>query len=254
VCPYFLKHKSDVFAAFKKWNVMVETQTERKLKILHTDNGMEFCSNEFNEFCSNDVMVKHHTIPYTPQQNGVAERMNGTIISRARCMLSNAKMHRRFWAKATSIACYLINRSPYVPLDKKTPIGVWSGSPADYSKLRVFGCAAYAHVDNGKLETRAVKCIFLGYGLGVKAYKLWNPETKKVLLSRNVIFNEAVIFYDSPSTDISDGIDSPNVSDDEQPRIGVQVEHAKENKNGVLETNNDDVYVPPSSPIVQQPS
>jgi transposase InsO family protein len=76
---------------------MVETQTERKVKILYTDNGMEFCSNKFDEFCSNDGMVRHHTIPYTPQHNGVAERMNGTIISRARCTLSNAKMHRRFF-------------------------------------------------------------------------------------------------------------------------------------------------------------
>jgi transposase InsO family protein len=81
---------------------MVETQTERNIKILRTDNAMEFCSNEFDEFCSNDGMVRYHTIPYTPQQNGMAERMNKTIILRARCMLSNAKMHRRFWAKAAS--------------------------------------------------------------------------------------------------------------------------------------------------------
>jgi hypothetical protein len=82
--------------------------------------------------------------------------------------------------------------------------------------LRVFGCSAYAHIDNGKLEPMTVKCIFHVYGSGVKTFKLRNPETKKVLLSRNVIFNEAVIFYDSPSTDISDAINSPNVSDDEQ--------------------------------------
>jgi transposase InsO family protein len=92
--------------------------------MLRTDNGMEFCSNEFDEFCSNDGMVRHHTIPYTPQQNGVAERMNRTIILRAHCMLSNAKMHRYFWAEAASTACYLINRSPSIPLDKKTPIEV----------------------------------------------------------------------------------------------------------------------------------
>jgi transposase InsO family protein len=232
---------------------MVETQTKRKVKILHTDNGMKFCLNEFDEFCSNDGMVRHHAIPYTPQQNGVVERMNRTIISRTHCMLSNAKMHRCFWAEAASSACYLINRSPSVPLDKKTPIEVWSGSPADYSELRVFSCTAYAHIDNEKLEPRVVKCIFLGYGSGVKAYKLWNPETK-VLLSRNVLFNKAVMFYDSSSTDISDAIDSPNISDDEQQRIGMQVEHAKENENVVPETNNDDVYVPSSSPIVQQPS
>ena len=162
-------------------------------------------------------------------------------------MLSNAKMHRHFWAEAASTACYLINRSPFIPLDRKTPIEVWSGSPANYSNLRVFGCTAYAHVDNGKLEPRVVKCIFLGYGSGVKAYRLWNPETKKIVWSRNVVSNEAVIFYDSPPTDISVDNDSPNISDDEQQRIGVQVEHAKENKN-------DDVDVPPSPPIVQQPA
>ena len=90
-------------------------------------------------------------------------------------MLSNSGLNRRFWAKAASTACYLINRSPSIPLDKKTPIEVWYGSPADYSQLRVFGCTAYAHVDNGKLEPRATKCIFLGYQPGVKGYKLWNP-------------------------------------------------------------------------------
>src|SRR4051812_34967886 len=136
-------------------------------------------------------------------------------------MLSNAGLHGRFWAEAASTACYIINRSPSIALNKKTPIEVWPGSPADYSELRVFGCTAYAHVDNGKLEPRAVKCIFLGYGSGVKAYKLWNPEAKKVLMSRNVLFNGAFMYYDSPSTDISSDIDSPNVSDDEQQRVGV---------------------------------
>jgi hypothetical protein len=78
-------------------------------------------------------------------------------------MLSNASLHRRFWAEDVSTACYLINHSPSIAIDKKTPIKVWSGSPADYSQLRVFGCTAYAHVDNGKSEPRAINCIFLGY-------------------------------------------------------------------------------------------
>ena len=90
--------------------------------------------------------------------------MNRTIISKAHCMLSNARMSKRFWAEAANTACYLINRSPSIPLNKKTPIEVWSGTPADYSQLRVFGCTAYAHVDNGKLESRAIKCLFVGYG------------------------------------------------------------------------------------------
>jgi hypothetical protein len=85
-------------------------------------------------------------------------------------------------------------------LIKKTSIEVWSGSPTDYSQLRVFGCTGYAHVDNGKLESRAVKCIFLGYQSGVKGYKLWNPQTQNVVISRNVIFNESAMFPDNPST------------------------------------------------------
>jgi IS30 family transposase len=112
---------------------MVEKQTKKKIKLLRTDNGMEFCSTIFNNYCINEGICRHYTIPYTPQRNGVVERMNKTIISKARCMLSNANMHRRFWAEAVSTACYLINRSPCILLDKKTPIEVWSGSPADYS-------------------------------------------------------------------------------------------------------------------------
>ena len=87
-------------------------------------------------------------------------------------MLSNTRMSKHFWAEAANTACYLINMSPSIPLNKKTPIEVWSGTPADYSHIRVFGCTAYAHVDNGKFEPRAIKYLFPGYGSGVKGYKL----------------------------------------------------------------------------------
>ena len=167
---------------------MIEKQTERKVKLLRTDNGGEFCSDAFNNYYRQEGIVRHHTILYTPQQNGVAERMNRTIISRARCMLSDARMSKRFWAEAANTACYLINRSPSIPLNKKTPVEVWSGTPADYSQLKVSGCTAYAHVDNVKLEPRAIKCPFLGYGSRVKGYKLWNPETGKTFMSRSVDF------------------------------------------------------------------
>ena len=217
VWPYFLKQKDDTFAAFKDWKVMIERQTERKVKLLRTDNGGEFCSREFNDYCRSEGIVRHHTIPHTPQQNGVAERMNRTIISKARCMLSNARISKHFWAEAANTACYLINRSPSIPLNKRTPIEVWSGTPADYSQLKVFGCTAYAHVDNGKLEPRAVKCLFLGYSSGVKGYKLWNPETGKTFMSRSVVFNESVMFTDS--------LPSDHVPEKELQRMRMQVEH-----------------------------
>jgi len=120
-------------------------------------------------------------------------------------MLSNVGLHRHFWAEAASTACYLINQSPSIAINKKTPIEVWSGSPANYSELRVFGCIVYAHVYNGKLEPRAIKCIFLGYKSGVKGYKLWNLETKKVVTSRNVVFNKHAMLQDNTIDFLVDG-------------------------------------------------
>jgi transposase InsO family protein len=219
VFPYFLKHKHEAFDAFKAWKVMVKKQTKRKVKVLRTDNDMEFCSNEFKFFCRKEGIVRHHTIPHTPQQNGVAERMNMTIISKARCMLSNASMGRQFWAEAASIACYLINMSPSTTTEKKTPMEVWSGSPSDYSQLKVFCCTTYAHVNNSKLEHRAAKCVILGYSSGVKGYKLWNPKIKKSMLSRSVVFNESEMYYSNRAT---------NAHDDVPQKVSVQVENLDE--------------------------
>jgi hypothetical protein len=89
-------------------------------------------------FCWNEGIVWHHTIPHMPQQNGVAKPMNITIISKAQCMLSNSGFSIMFWAKAGSTAHYLINCSPSTAIGKKSPIEVLSGSPCDYSQLRVF--------------------------------------------------------------------------------------------------------------------
>jgi transposase InsO family protein len=201
VWVYFLKHKNDAFSVFQKWKALVENQTGRKIKKLRTDNGLEFCSGEFDNFCANHGIARHLTVPGTPQQNGVAERMNRTLLERARCMLSNAGLwHKRvLWAETISTACYLINRSPNSAIDFQIPEEVWSGKPVDYSNLRIFGCPAYAHVSTGKLEPRARKCIFVGYGSGVKGYRLWCSDSHKLIISRDVTFNEDALL--SSSTD-----------------------------------------------------
>ncbi|KAJ4718466.1 Retrovirus-related Pol polyprotein from transposon TNT 1-94 [Melia azedarach] len=141
------KHKSEAFKNFRQWKALVENQTEKKIKRLRTNNGLEFCWSEFDEFCKNEGIARHHTVRDTPQQNGVAERMNQTLLERARCMLSNAELTRRFWAETVSTACYLINRGPHT-----------------------------------------------GYGDGVKGYKIWSPSEKRVILSRNVGFDENSMF------------------------------------------------------------
>ena len=114
-------------------------------------------------------------------------------MKKVRCMLSNAQLPKSFWEEAASTACYLINRSPSVSIEKKTRQEVWSGSPPTYSDFKIFGCLAYAHVSNGKLEPTLMKCIFLGYQSGVKCYKLWCLETKILVISKDVIFYESFI-------------------------------------------------------------
>ncbi|KAG8481838.1 hypothetical protein CXB51_027155 [Gossypium anomalum] len=193
VWAFFLKQKSDVFSAFKSWKIMIEKQTGKQIKYLRTDNGLEFYSDEFNRLCKSEGIMRHLTVRHTPQQNSVAERMNRTIIEKVRCMLSNANLPKSFWAEVASTACFLINRSPSVAIEKKTPQEVWSGNPANYSDLKIFGCPAYAHVDNGKLEPRSIKCVFLGYKAGVKGYKLWCLENRKVVISKDVVFDETAM-------------------------------------------------------------
>ncbi|KAG8491252.1 hypothetical protein CXB51_014428 [Gossypium anomalum] len=114
-------------------------KTGKQIKYLRTDNGLEFCSNEFNRLCKSEGIVRHLTVRHTPQQNGIAERMNRTIVEKVRCMLSNANLPKSFWTEAASTVCFLINRSPSVAIEKKTPQEVWSGNPANYSDLKIFG-------------------------------------------------------------------------------------------------------------------
>ncbi|KAH9670747.1 hypothetical protein KPL70_017094 [Citrus sinensis] len=193
VWVYVLKGKDEVFERFKQWKALVETQSGRKIKRLRTDNGLEFCNKQFDDFCKLNGIARHKTVSYTPQQNGLAERMNRTLMDKVRCLLIHSKLPQTLWAETLMTACYLVNRSPSSALNFKTPVEMWSGRAANYSNLKIFGCPAYAHVKQGKLEPRALKCVFLGYPEGVKGYKLWCTEMKppKCIVNRDVVFNKS---------------------------------------------------------------
>ncbi|RVW63516.1 Retrovirus-related Pol polyprotein from transposon TNT 1-94 [Vitis vinifera] len=137
VWVYFLKAKDEVFGKFKEWKTMVEKRTGKVVKTLRTDNGLEFCNKDFDEFCRKEGIVRHRTVRHTPQQNGVAERMNQTLVQRARCMRIDAGLSKKFWAEAVNTAAYLVNRSPSTAIDFKTPQEVWSGKPSNYSGLKI---------------------------------------------------------------------------------------------------------------------
>ncbi|KAG8495920.1 hypothetical protein CXB51_007502 [Gossypium anomalum] len=179
-------------------------KTGRKVKQLRSDNGTEYKNDPFLQVCQDEGIVRHFTIRDTPQQNGVAERMNRTILEKVQCMLSNAGLGKEFWAEAVTYACHLINRLPSAAINEKIPMEMWIGkSTTDYDSLHVFGSTAYYHVKESKLDPRAKKALFLGITDGVKRYRLWCPDTRKIIFSRNVTFDESTIlkYKDSQKDD-----------------------------------------------------
>lgn len=158
---YFMRTKYESFGKFVAWKTLVENQTDRKIKRLRTDNGLEFCNTEFDSFCEQHGIARKHTYAYTPQKNGVAERFNRTIMDTVRCMLAGSGLRQKLWAEAATTVCYLINRSPNSSLEFKVPEHVWSNHKPIYSHLKVFGCIAYVHTSQDKLNPRASQMCFL---------------------------------------------------------------------------------------------
>ncbi|GKC72215.1 retrotransposon protein, putative, ty1-copia subclass [Tanacetum coccineum] len=171
VWVYILGFKHEEFGKFKEWKQVLKNQTVRTVKKLRMDNGLEFCNREFKQLYVESGIARHLTVAGTPQQNGLAESMNKTLMD-----------------KVTSTA-----------IEKKTHMEMWSGHPSDYGMLRIFGCVTYPHGKQGKLEPRAIKCVLLGYPEGVKGYKLYrlDDESPKIVTSRNVVFNESVMYKDT---------------------------------------------------------
>nr|GEU48166.1 retrovirus-related Pol polyprotein from transposon TNT 1-94 [Tanacetum cinerariifolium] len=154
---------------------------------------------EFEHLCIESGIARHLTVFGTSQQNGIAERMNKTLMDKVSCLLIQSGLPKTFCAEATCTAAYLINRSPSRAIEKKTHMEMWSGHPSDYEMLRIFGYVMYPYDKQGKLDPRAVKCILLGYHEGVKGYRLYrlDNESPKIVTSRNMVFNESVMYKDT---------------------------------------------------------
>uniref|UniRef100_A0A1J3ITH4 Retrovirus-related Pol polyprotein from transposon TNT 1-94 n=1 Tax=Noccaea caerulescens TaxID=107243 RepID=A0A1J3ITH4_NOCCA len=200
---YFLRTKDEAFNKFKEWKEAVESHTEKRIKCLRKDNGLEFCNTLFDDLCRRSGIKRHRTCTYTPQQNGVLERMNRTIMDKVRSMLAETGLGQEFWAEVTATAVYLINRTPNSTIGFQLPEERWSGQKPDLTHLRRFGCTAYVHTIQEKISPRAVKGTFLGYPFGVKGYRVWLPEEGKCTTSRNVVFREDEVYKDLNSSSSS---------------------------------------------------
>ena len=190
---YFMKNKTEVASIFYKFKAWVENQSERKMQILRSDNGTEYTSDKFSKFCE-DAGIEHQlTTPYTPQQNGVVERKNRTILEMARCLLHDKDLPKKFWAEAASTSVFLLNRLPTKALSKSTPFEAWYGFKPKLMNLKVFGCLCFSYipqVKRDKLDKKAEAGIFVGYSSTSKAYRIFLPQSNKVIVTRDVLFFE----------------------------------------------------------------
>lgn len=194
VWVYFLATKDKAFGKFCEWKCLVGNQVDRKVRCLRTDNGLEFCNNAFNDFCKKNGIERHRTCADSPQQNGVAERMNRTIMEKVRCLLDESGIEEKFWAEAVATAVYVINRTPSSANDLNIPEELWMRNVPGYRHLRRFGLLVYVHIDQGKLKPRALKGVFIGYPTGVKGYKVWLLQDQKCIISRNAVFREDLVY------------------------------------------------------------
>ena len=193
VWVYCLQHKNQVFEKFCEWKAMVEKATGKRLKAIHTDNGGEFISSEFEAHLCAEGVCHELTIPKNPEQNGVAERMNRTLVETVRSMLSHANLPHKFWGEALSTVAYLRNRSPTKAVNEMTPHEAWTGEKPKVDHLRIFGCQVFVHIPKDErktLDSKSKKCVLMGYETTTKGYRLYDPYKRKVIFSRDVIFNE----------------------------------------------------------------
>jgi transposase InsO family protein len=188
---YFMKKKSEVIEKFKEYKCLVEKKTERKIKTVRSDNGTEYTSHYLEDFLKQEGIRHELTVEYTPQQNGVAERKNRSLVETARCLMIQSGLSASFWAEAILTANHIRNRCPSRSLGGEIPFKMWTRRTPIVSYFRKFGTTAFAldkTPGKGKFDSRSKKCIFIGYSVQSKAYRLWDPEARKVIRSRDVTF------------------------------------------------------------------
>ncbi len=227
---YLIKHKDEVFSRFKSYQRLAEKETGHQLKALRTDNGGEYTSREFTSYLQQEGVDHQFTVPKTPEQNGVAERLNRTILDKARTMMADVSLPKHLWAEAVHTAVYLKNRSPSAS-KAKTPFELYYGSMPNIGHLKVFGCAVYAHIprdERRKFDSKARKCWLVGYSTSSKGFRLYDSSRSRVILSRDVIFNENEQY--SAETQLR----QPPATTDTTPRVIIPATHTDaEDENNV---------------------
>ncbi|KAL2239212.1 UNVERIFIED_CONTAM: Retrovirus-related Pol polyprotein from transposon RE2 [Sesamum indicum] len=200
---YLIHHKSQVAFTLKTFFTLIHTQFNRSIKTMRSDNGSEFLNRSCRDLCHTLGIIHQTSCAYTPQQNSRVERKHRHLLDVARALLFQASLPTKFWGESILTATYLINRTPSKLLQWKTPFELLYGTVPSYTHLRSFGCLCYAtntSPHKHKFESRARKCVMIGYASTQKAYKLYDLENSSSFTSRDVQFYEDQFPYSSSQT------------------------------------------------------
>jgi hypothetical protein len=199
-----VSHKSDVAGVVKRTFTLLENQTGHRVKAVRTDRGGEYLNQSLAEYFASKGVAHQTTTPYTPEQNGKAERLNRTIVERVRAMLLESDLKPALWAEAAVVANYLRNRSPATGATR-TPWELFFGTRPSVHELRVFGARAYVlkpkQQRTSKLDAVSQRGTFVGYAVNSKAYRVLLDDTNKIVESRDVVFDERTPIDSSPTPD-----------------------------------------------------
>ncbi len=207
---FFLKKKSEVVDKLKILLAQVKT-LGHTVKELLTDGGGEFDNSEVRSITQQAGLNHRMSMPYTPEQNGAAERENRTLMEAARSMLQAKQFPNKLWAEAVNTAAYVLNRTGPTKVEDKTPYELWKGKKATSEHLRIFGTECFVHVPSQrrqKLDAKSIKGYLVGYSGDKDGYRIYIPERDDIVLSRDVIFKDE----QTASTDAEGGSDNTEVA------------------------------------------
>ncbi|KAJ1697014.1 hypothetical protein LUZ63_005526 [Rhynchospora breviuscula] len=191
VWVYLMAEKSETGDLLRFFCKMVQTQFNKSIKCIRSDNGLEFKSGPMKNFYSECGILHQTSCVATPQQNGRVERKHRHILNMARALKFQSHLPIEFWGECVLIAAFIINRTLTPSWKNKTPYEVLFDKPPLYGAVRVFGCLCYIKSrTSDKFKSRSRKCVFVGYHFGQKGWRVYDLETNEFVVSRDVIFCE----------------------------------------------------------------
>lgn len=184
---YFLKEKSETAKKVAEMLQIIKNQRGRSVKIFQCDGGMEFDNSEVRKLMKSNGVTLAITNPYTPQQNGCAERTNRTVVDLARTMLLAKNLPKYLWAEAVNTAVYTLNHTGPSSIDGKTPVELFTGKSTRLEKFHVFGTECYVHVPKErrkKWDAKGKRGVFIGYSDNMDGFRIWYKSENRVIRSK----------------------------------------------------------------------